>query len=216
MLTQISSGKAPELRQIKRTKQHNRHLIPATVASLNQQASRVIHDHGEGRRVRRSQGAYVDMWLLTVRSGVPGARDETRRRSASALWTVVVLSSDAYALANAPTAANTAARGRPPRCPARPAHLNVRAAAAAAAPASADASIFFPPTFFSYCVGSVFRLCPSDDVGTLVGFGGSRLDMSFVPFTGFAVLQTFFCLFVKKKNNSFLLSVLNFRGKYGR
>lgn len=65
------------------------------------------------------------MWLLTVRSGVPGGREETRRRRASALWTVVVLSSDAYALATAPTAAITATRGNPrgaraPRPPQRP------------------------------------------------------------------------------------------------
>ncbi len=83
------------------------------------------------------------MWLLTVRSGVPGGREETRRRRASALWTVVVLSSDAYALATAPTAAITAARGNPPRCPARPAHRSVRAAAAAP-PSAADASISIP------------------------------------------------------------------------
>lgn len=82
------------------------------------------------------------MWLLTVRSGVPGGREETRRRRASALWTVVVLSSDAYALATAPTAAITAARGIP-EVPRAPCPRSV-APAAAAPPSAADASISIP------------------------------------------------------------------------
>jgi hypothetical protein len=57
-LTQISSRKELELRQIKYTNHRNIHLISATVASLNRQTSKnsriiIIHDHGEGKRVSR-------------------------------------------------------------------------------------------------------------------------------------------------------------------
>ena len=67
--------------------------------------------------------------------------------------------------------------------------------------------LHFFPNRVRVRVGSVFRLCSSDDVGTVVGFGGSGMDMSLWPLADFAFLQTAFLSFSDK------LLILLFPGK---